>query len=137
MFSGKFHKQQLGLPAIDSGSGIAYKAACVFGLDNPPRSNTAAENSTPWVDQELRRRIFWATWLTNCINSEHYTVGTSVNDDILNLPLPADDLSFRDGVEVPPVTTRDALEQQKSQSPKASRSPPSIMAELVKLMMIW
>jgi hypothetical protein len=119
------------------GTGIAYKAACVFGLGNPQRSNTTADSSASWLEQELKRRIFWATWLTNCINSEHYTVGTSVNDGILNLPLPADDLSFRNGVEVPPVTTRDALKQQKSQTHNPSRSPPSIMAELVQLMMIW
>ena len=122
---------------VHAGPGVAYKAACVFGLGNPPRPNAPTEAPMPWVEQELRRRIFWATWLTNCINSEHYTVGTSVNDDILNFPLPADDLSFRNSVEVPPVTTRDALEQQKTQVSDRSRAPPSIMAELVKLMMIW
>jgi hypothetical protein len=90
-----------------------------------------------WIESELRRRIFWATWLTNCINSEHYTVGTSVNDKILSLPLPVDDLSFHNGTQVPSMNTRKALELQKSQSHDAPESPPSIMAELVKLMMIW
>jgi hypothetical protein len=123
--------------------GIAYKAACTLRLDSektsPAHLECASESSGPssLVD-EIRRRLFWATWITNCINSDHYLIGTSVNNRIVNLPLPMDDLTFRrSGIQTPLSPIRGPPKASEPPSNDASRSPPSIMAEIVKLMMLW
>lgn len=124
--------------------GIAYKAAGVLRLEHgksmsgPPHDTTGRSGSS-WLDDEIRRRCFWATWLTNCINSEHYTIGTSVNNRIMELPLPMDNFSFRNSVRGKLTTSRIACEEIETGalSHDRSQAPPSVMAELVKLMMIW
>jgi hypothetical protein len=121
--------------------GIAYKAACVLSLDNPRSAATRVQHrevsESSWLEDEIKRRCFWATWLTNCINSEHYTIGTSVNNRIMNLALPIDDLSFRTSIQVPLTTTRNSIEHIGRSIQDEPKAPPSVMAELVKLMMIW
>ena len=119
-------------------TGIAYRAACVLGLDQvqqTPSSQAAVSDGAAWVEVESRRRLFWATWLTNCINSEHYTVGTSVNDRILNLPLPEDESVFKNPQSPPPQANTLLLRDDSSAVQR--RGTTSVMAELVQLMRIW
>ena len=122
--------------------GIAYKAACTLRLDCEKTSlahfECASETSGPsWLEDEIRRRLFWATWITNCINSDHYAIGTSVNNRIVNLPLPMDDLAFcRSSIPTPLSPIRGPPKASERPSSDESRSP-SIMAEIVKLMMLW
>lgn len=124
--------------------GIAYKAACVLRLEHSKSIKVSLHETTncsdsSWLDDEVRRRCFWATWLTNCINSEHYARGTSINKRIMDLPLPMDSHSFRTATRTPLVTTRLALDELDSWALSHDRPQhlPSVMAELVKLMMIW
>lgn len=124
--------------------GIAYKAACVLRLDDSKSIHVSFHESaeisdSSWLNDEIRRRCFWATWLTHCINSEHYTIGTSVNNRIMDLPLPINNDSFRNRTYEPLTTTRIELDKIEARTLPHDRPPPlpSVMAELVKLMMIW
>lgn len=114
--------------------GIAYKAACILGLDRAhatPTSGAPQPGSSAAVETEIKTRCFWAVWITNCINCQHYTIGTSVNEHIQNLPLPSDDPS-------PLTSNNDQTQSVRGLStPAEGLGVPSIMAELVKLMMIW
>ncbi|KAG9240843.1 hypothetical protein BJ878DRAFT_523870 [Calycina marina] len=125
-------------------SGIAYKAACVLKLDyakstHLPLNDPAYTSDSSWLNDEIRRRVFWATWLTHCINSEHYTIGTSVNNRIMDLPLPINNYSFQQGIKEPLTTAKMELDEIASRTVSHNRPGPlpSVMAELVKLMMIW
>ncbi|OAA66929.1 Transcription factor [Niveomyces insectorum RCEF 264] len=122
-------------------SGIAYKGACVLGLNQSPSGKDAGVTSdsdeNAWVEAETRRRLFWATWLTNCINSEHYTVGTSVNDLILSLPLPMDDMDFQKKIRRHGQDSGSICLGGSSSSSTQPCVTTSIMAELVRLMRIW
>ena len=122
--------------------GIAYKAACTLGLDlkEPifssneitPTSGTNPEK----LDAETARRLFWAVWFTQCINSDHRFVGTSYDDRIMNLPLPQGETTFTQNVQQASVTLSTVLNQPSKLSVKEPASP-SIMAELMILILNW
>ena len=90
-----------------------------------------------WLEAEIQRRCFWAVWITNCINSDHYTVGTSSNDRVMNLPLPANDSSFHQNIQEPPVTLSTVIDGGGRVAAEGQNSSPSVIAELVRLVLIW
>ena len=145
MFSGEISSMQgyaEAVAKINHYLGIAYKAACTLGLDlkvpnSPPcEISSTSEANTKWLQVETARRCFWAVWFTQCINSDHRLVGTSQDDQIMNLPLPVGEISFNENVQQPPVTLSTALKQPSDPSVINSASP-SIMAELMILILNW
>lgn len=125
--------------------GIAYKAACILGFDKDGTSTPSsaemlhASESTPeWIEAELLRRCFWAVWFTQCINSDHGLQGPSYVDRVMRLPLPIGETSYVQNVQEPLRTMETVMETLSHRHlNQDSPSSPSIMAELMFLMMNW
>ncbi|KUJ09191.1 uncharacterized protein LY89DRAFT_763921 [Mollisia scopiformis] len=121
---------------------IAYKVACTLGLDinQPSLPSTSASSITGaiprWLDAEVARRCFWAVWFTQLVNSDHRLVGTSYDDQIMNLPLPLGDVTSTEDIEHSSVTLSDIL-NQRPKLPFKKPASPSIMAELMVLVLNW
>lgn len=59
---------------------IAYRTARTMAMDlknyDPPRRGRLSDHDTRC---ENIRRCFWTSWMSHCINSDHYVIGTSVD----------------------------------------------------------
>ena len=88
------------------------------------------------IDAETARRLFWAVWFTQCINADHHLIGTSYDDRIMNLLLPLGDPDFVQDFQQSSATLSTVLEQY-SKSPVKEPASPSIMAELMILILNW
>lgn len=123
--------------------GIAYKAACMLGLDTKdghacfeernPTFNTVPE----WLRAEMARRLFWAVWYTHCINSDHGTIGASSKDKFMDLPLPMDEIYYIRGQQALSTTIPAILDKSSSTSNKEQRAKIGILGELMVLMHFW
>ncbi|QKX63129.1 uncharacterized protein TRUGW13939_10297 [Talaromyces rugulosus] len=85
------------------------------------------------IEAEKMRRLFWASWITNVINSDHYTPGSAADTLVLTLPLPVSENAFLWSTEEPLAT----ISQSSSKSQPTRNREPSIMAEIMKILMIW
>jgi hypothetical protein len=98
----------------------------------PTGSSSATNNS------EMIRRIFWCTWVANCISSDHYLPGTWADPPVMGLPLPCSQSAFQEQSKELPRT----LLSVQDQSLAPEHTPPrdnsvSVAAELMKLILIW
>lgn len=121
--------------------GIAYKAACTLGIDRRDFANAgssvfSSQTESEWHNLEVIRRCFWAVWFTQCINADHSATGLPQSERILNLPLPIGDTAFNNLSEQP-LTTLSEIYHQPNNRPIPQAADPSIMAELMALMLSW
>ncbi|KAJ8606769.1 hypothetical protein MRB53_040695 [Persea americana] len=118
-------------------SGIALKAASVLGFDRLTDSGASGlPGDVLERENEIKRRCFWAAWLSCSINSDHHQgIGTFFHERVRQLPLPIGDEAFESGqsVELVSIATR----AKKYEVNSGCQAPPSIMAELMSLVMIW
>lgn len=128
----------------DPAVAIAYKAACILGLDGengyscPRRTNTPLNELPDWLVAEMARRCFWAVWFTQSINSDHYLAGVSLMQNVMKLPLPMNEKSFASGQEGSYVTLSAILDNENSTSIGGQRpSRDSIFGELMAGMLFW
>ena len=84
----------------------------------------------------MARRCFWAVWFTQCINSDHRLAGISYDDRIMNLLLPLGEMPSSQIVQQSSATLSTVL-NQASKFPVKELGSPSIMAELMVLILIW
>lgn len=89
-----------------------------------------------WSNTEMARRCFWAVWFTQCINSDHRLVGTSYDNRVMNLPLPLGE-SLGSDAAPPSSMTLSTIFNQISDPRAKSTASPSIMAELMVLVLNW
>ncbi len=111
--------------------GIGYRAVRAIALDS---KDTLSPLQSPRIEAETLRRLFWASWITNVINSDHYTPGSAADTLVLTLPLPASEHAFLWGTEEEPLAT---ISQSSGKSQLTGIGEPSIMAEIMKILMIW
>ncbi|KEF52228.1 uncharacterized protein A1O9_11855 [Exophiala aquamarina CBS 119918] len=122
-------------------SGIAYKAACTLGIDRRDfatagSSTLRSQTESEWHNLEVMRRCFWAVWFTQCINADHSATGLPQSERILNIPLPIGEAAFNDLSEQPLTTLSEMYHQPNNRSTEQAAAP-SIMAELMTLMLNW
>ena len=89
-----------------------------------------------WKREEISRRCFWATWLANCINADQYTPITIAKEKVRHVVLPRDDVALEGDIEPAAITLADE-DKQNEKAKAVNNTHPSIMAEIVKLIMIW
>jgi hypothetical protein len=85
---------------------------------------------------ECLRRLFWASWTTNVINSDHYIPGSAADTLVLTLPLPISEIAFLDQKEEPFATISQSSTKAQPASDRLSQEP-SVFAEVMKCLMIW
>lgn len=108
-------------------SGIAYRAVRTILFD--PTSGVNHTNVPRWQDVETIRRCFWAGWVTNVVNSDHYVVGSSSDIRALNLPLPISDHAYYNGIDEPATTL--------ASPPSSHESTPNAVAETLRVLQLW
>jgi hypothetical protein len=86
---------------------------------------------------EFTRRCFWACWIANSINSDNYVVGTSVDPQVLALPLPITDRDLHDDGSIAECTLAELMCDGIITSGVNIDARPSIMAELIKNVLLW
>jgi len=145
MFSGNKNMalapQMVNVKLIVFNPGIAYKAACTLGIDrrdftNAGSASFSSQTESEWHNLEAIRRCFWAVWFTQCINADHSATGLPQSERVLSLPLPIADAAYNDLTEQPLITISEIYHQPNSR-PVQQSAAPSIMAELMTLMMSW
>ncbi|KAK5050478.1 hypothetical protein LTR84_003759 [Exophiala bonariae] len=123
-------------------SGIAYKAACTLGIDHKDFTGgdqpaLGSQINLGPQTSELFRRCFWAVWFTQCINADHSATGLPQSERVMNLPLPIGEIAFHTGAEQPLRTLTELYESRKNAQIVQDTAAPSIMAELMTLMLSW
>ena len=89
-----------------------------------------------WLQTEIMRRCFWACFITQCINADHSS-SSFFDERIMNSYLPIGERSFADNVQEPlPPTLTDVIKDSSIQQ-RDSSSSPSVMAELVTMILYW
>jgi hypothetical protein len=83
------------------------------------------------LEAERLRRLFWASWITSVISSDHYTPGSAADTLVLTLALPVSEDAFLSGLNEPLTIISDAHE------PSRDHQKPRIMAELLKILHLW
>lgn len=104
----------------------------MLSIANPEARNTSLST----LDSERLRRCFWATWFTQSINGDHTVHGRSQNERVMNLPLPMSEEAYENALDEP-VTTPSAVLNPEASVVPGSSTQPSVMAELMTLMMFW
>ncbi|KAL2214502.1 hypothetical protein CC79DRAFT_1328403 [Sarocladium strictum] len=125
-------------------SGIGYKAVRAIIVESIDKVKATPGNeslaSSPAQscahDVECLRRLFWASWTTNIINSDHYVPGSAADTLVWTLPLPISDSAFLQQKEEPLATISVAFATTQPSSRRPAREP-SIMAEIMKCLIIW
>lgn len=125
--------------------GIAYKAACTLGLDMTDSgvptealmSHTSSCGNSCWIEAEIRRRIFWAVWFTQSLNSDHRLQGVSNNENAMKLPLPMSDSGYHKAIEEPLYRLSDSPAMYSVLPVSVSNKSRSISAELMRLVCMW
>ena len=108
--------------------GIAWRAIRIRMLD-PDR-----EEGLDWFDKEIQRRCFWAAFTTNCVNADHYIIGTSNDTLILRIPLPISEASFSHMIQEPQTTLMDF---NGTKRPASRGGEPNMWSEVLKLILHW
>jgi hypothetical protein len=114
---------------------LAYNSCSLLGYNK--KFPTGAEEPDLSLEVELRRRCFWACWISTCIVAAPEPYITSAWKEAAKLPLPAliNDTPF--GYEV------DANEQMNIDwcsdviTPQRPASSPVAAALLVKVVGVW
>lgn len=139
LFMGKVFKEEpLQVPKVDVAKlihheGIAYKAARNMVLDsnyNSPDDISVEDGS------EMIRRIFWATWMANSVSSDHCLPGSWTDSSVSCLPLPVSETAFREKC-MEAHGTLHSLDRPTRGLGERNEDPISVMAECMKLMLIW
>ena len=92
--------------------------------------------SHAWLEAEKLRRLFWASWITNVINSDHYISGSAADTMVLAMPLPVSEDAYRLGTEEPLVSLSQSFAKYQNM-PSGDLGEPSIMSELIKILLLW
>lgn len=124
--------------------GIGYKAVRAIVVESIDKVKSMPGNESLVTspaqscahDVECLRRLFWASWTTNIINSDHYVPGSAADTLVWSLPLPISDSAFLQQKEEPLTTISTAFATTQSSSRRPAREP-SIMAEIMKCLIIW
>jgi hypothetical protein len=120
--------------ADNRSKGIAYKAA--RALIFAPTDEVAGEGHSS-EDAEMMHRVFWATWMGTCVNSDHCLPGTQADHQVLSVPLPVTEIAFQYGI---------AESRHKLSSPRKpavgddvddGKHPISSMAESMRVILLW
>lgn len=112
--------------------GIAYRALRTLVLarnDNPISSDSTTN--------EAISRMFWAAWTQDCINADHYIVGSSLDPQLMRIELPASSKAFHSGVSEPQGRLGNDTSNLGSTPGSSDISNVSVMAEAMKLVLIW
>lgn len=112
--------------------GIAHRAArslCRETISTNPGKN--------WLQAELERRTFWAAWVANLVNSDHYINGTSADTFVLHLPLPVSHEAFTQSRPEPVSTLADTLDMSKAAGDKPLSWSNNGLAEMLRLVLHW
>ena len=83
------------------------------------------------------RRCFWAVWFTQNINSDHYSAGVSLTQNVMKLSLPMNEKSFASGQEGVSVTLSDIIDNDMNTSNGGRPQRDSIFGELMAGMLFW
>lgn len=90
-----------------------------------------------WLHCEIERRVLWSSWVTHCVNSDLYVIGSSADACMLNLPLPASPAAF-EKVEVEPKSClSDTLELADVARQRPAPWDTNISAEVDRLVLHW
>lgn len=124
-------------------AGIASRAIRALRLDERQIDadtaltyDLASATLPPWLKAEKCHRIYWASWITNLVNSDHYIVGTSSNPPPMTVPLPMSEEGYQFGVEEP-LTNLDERLSLEALGGDPRSSGASVSAELVSAVFFW
>ena len=112
--------------------GIAYRALRTLVIARND-SSVSADSMT----SELIARMFWATWTQECINADHYIVGSSLDSQLMRIELPASDKAFYAGITESQGSLGDDASVSSGSPTSSDLSNASVMAETMKLVLIW
>ena len=136
--------EQLPPERANPAAAIAYKAACILGLDTENgysclrNMNTSSNELPHWLVAEMARRCFWAIWFTQSINSDHYLAGVSLMQNVMKLALPMNEKFFISGQEGSSVTLSAILDNENSTTIGGQQFiRDSIFGELMAGMLFW
>ena len=127
-------------------SGIAYRALCTIVASSSYGSmicsctaagRAGAEMTRPELYAEIIRRCFWAAWIGNTLNADHYIVGASADSRMMNMPLPISEEAFEQGLLEPSRSLADVTSRSEVTNQPHSQLPYNILSELVALVWIW
>ena len=115
--------------------GIAYRSArTILTTDeNWPEKDAAVS----WGEAEMRRRCFWATFISTRINGDSYIVGSSVDTMPQNVPLPMSERSFKYMLQEPLVTLAELSAFSDGRTSSSPKREPNAIAEIVRLTAHW
>lgn len=83
------------------------------------------------------RRCFWASWIGNTVNADHYIVGASADSRVLNMPLPISEQAFNKCLVEPSHSLTEFTNVVKAIPQEQSQPCRNVRSELIYLVWIW
>ena len=88
------------------------------------------------LDENIRQ-CFWTSWMANCVDMDHYVVGSSIDPVVLALPLPISEDAYRDGKPEYQGNLGQFVDDRGARATSGCSSAGSLKAELMKMVLSW
>lgn len=112
---------------------IAYRTCRLLGYHVQPAPGTEID----FLYGEIKRRCYWACWITSCISQENASFKSENWREVIGLPLPADEVSFSIGNPVSKERFDEQGHLEMFTGEASDHIGPSIMGEMVKIYGMW
>ncbi|KAF2995616.1 hypothetical protein E8E14_002930 [Neopestalotiopsis sp. 37M] len=118
-------------------SAIAYRAIRTMATDEREEDIPDVESPGQLILHENIRRCFWTSWMANCVDSDHYVVGSSIDPVVLDLPLPISEEAYRNGEAEYQGNLAQFVEDRGARETTGCSTTISVKAELMKMVLTW